>query len=381
MFEEYRMGERPAVDKYLSDIYYKPGSPASFYGVAKLWQYIKDKRDKPPEIDYNTVKEWLDHQTTHAIHSTPPSKFPTEAIVVDYMEMQWDADLVQMTDLAKYNRGFKYLLVCIDLFSRFLWLRPLKTKTSVETANACKEIFSEGRHPETLRTDQGKEFLGAPFQELLQSYGVAHTIAYGVHKASYAERVNRTIENRLYKYFYENQTFNFIDIIDDIARSYNNTTHGSIHMPPATVNRENSRALYENVYVPILNKRAKQRVNFSFEIGDLVRLSRAQTPFKRGYLESFTEDIFKICNRIPSHPPRYKVQDLLGDIIRGSFYLQELQKVPLKDAEDIEYKINKVLSTKTVRGKKFSLVNWYGYSDKFNTYIPTLNIKKYTGKV
>jgi hypothetical protein len=152
-------------------------------------------------------------------------------------------------------------------------------------------------------------------------------------------------------------------------------------MPPATVNRENSRALYENVYVPILNKRAKQRVNFSFEIGDLVRLSRAQTPFKRGYLESFTEEIFKICNRIPSHPPRYKVQDLLGDIIRGSFYLQELQKVPLKDAEDIEYKINKVLSTKTVRGKKFSLVNWYGYSDKFNTYIPTLNIKKYTGKV
>ena len=111
-----------------------------------------------------------------------------------------------------------------------------------------------------------------------------------------------------------------------------------------------------------------------------MRLSRAQTPFKRGYLESFSEEIFQICNRIPSYPPRYKVKDLSDDVIKGSFYDQELQKVHVKRPEDIEYKINKVLSTKTVNGKKFSLVNWYGYSDKFDTYIPTANIKTYTGK-
>ena len=58
-------------------------------------------------------------------------------------------------------------------------------------------MFDQGRHSETLRTDQGKELLGAPFQELLRDYSVTHMIAYGVHKASYAERVNRTIENCL----------------------------------------------------------------------------------------------------------------------------------------------------------------------------------------
>ena len=74
------------------------------------------------------------------------------------------------------------------------------------------------------------------------------------------------------------------------------------------------------------------------------------------------------------------MKDLADEIVRASFYEQELQKVHVKHPDDIEYKINKVLSTKTFSGKKYSLVNWYGYSDKFNTYIPTANIKAYAGK-
>ena len=367
-------------DQYLSNIYYNPSQPTSFYGSFKLWQYIKNRQDKPPSIDYDTVKQWIDNQTTHTIHSTPVSKFHTEAIIVDYMDMQWDADLLQLSDLAKYNNGYKYLLVCIDLFSRYLWVKALKTKTAAETAKACKEIFDMGRHCETLRTDQGREFLGAPFRDLLKDYSVTHMLAYGVHKASYAERVNHTIEDRLYKYFYEKQTFNFIDIIDDIVFSYNHTVHSSIFMAPADVNEKNSLALFEKVYIPILNKRAAHPVKFSFENGDLVRLSRASTPFKRGYQEQWTEEIFRICNRIPSHPPRYKVKDLVDEIVKGSFYEQELQRVNISDPDKIEYKIEKIISSKTVKGKKFSLVKWYGYSDKFNTYIPASQIKNYQGK-
>ena len=367
-------------DEYLSHIYYNPNQPASFYSSHKLWHYIKNKRDKPEHINYDTVKAWLDQQNTHAIHSTPKSKFHTEAIIMDYMDMQWDADILQLSDLSKYNNGYKYLLVCIDLFSRYLWVKVMKTKTAAETAKSCKEIFEEGRHCETMRTDQGREFLGAPFQDLLKDYGVTHMLAYGVHKASYAERVNRTIEDRLYKYFYEKQTFNFIDVIDDIVYSYNHTVHSSIDMAPADVNEKNSQILFEQVYIPILNKRAMHRTHFSFEIGDLVRLSRLGTPFKRGYQEQWTEEIFRIWNRIPSHPPRYRVKDLTDEIVKGSFYEQELQKVNVADPDKIEYKIEKVLSSKTVNREKFSLVKWYGYSDKFNTYIPTSQIKIYKGK-
>ena len=123
-------------------------------------------------------------------------------------------------------------------------------------------------------------------------------------------------------------------------------------------------------------------VKFSFEIGDLVRLSRANTPFKKSYQENFTEEIFKIHTRIPSHPPRYKVKDLTDEIVKGSYNEPELQKVHIIGSlEDIEYKIDKIVATKTIGGKKYSLIKWYGYSDKFNSYIPTTKVKNYKGKV
>ena len=74
------------------------------------------------------------------------------------------------------------------------------------------------------------------------------------------------------------------------------------------------------------------------------------------------------------------MQDLSGDIIKGSFYTEELLLAPVQNVDDITYKIDKVIKTKQVKGRKLSLVKWYGYSDKFNTYIPTASIQQYKGK-
>lgn len=367
-------------DAYLTSLYYNPSKPSSYYSSKKLWSYIKTLPDRPKGLTFDIINRWLDRQATHKIHTTPKSKFPTEKIIVETMDEQWDSDILHLADLSKYNKGYKYILLCIDLFSRFLWGKPLKTKSSAETANALQAILDKGRQCVVLRTDQGKEFLGAPFQKVLKENNIDHMIAYGPHKAAYAERVNRTIENRLYKYFYEKQTFNYIDILDDVIDSYNSTVHSVIDMPPKEVTPENSLALYEHVYIPILNKRAQQPVIFAFNIGELVRLSRSKEAFKRGYQEQWTEEIFKIQNRIPSHPPRYKVKDLANDIIKGSFYEEELQKVPIINETDIEYKIDRVISTKKVNGQKLSLVKWYGYSEKFNSYVPTTELKDYTSK-
>ena len=168
----------------------------------------------------------------------------------------------------------------------------------------------------------------------------------------------------------EGNSKNFIDVIDDMTRSYNNTVHSSIQMTPSSVDDANSSLLYDRVYAPILHKRSRQPVIFSFEIGQLVRLSRPPTPFKRGYQEQYTEELFKISNRIPSHPPRYKVKDLMGESVHGSFYEAELQKVLNGDEGTIDYKVEKIVSTKTINGVKHSLVKWYGYSPKFNSYVP-----------
>jgi transposase InsO family protein len=370
------------IDQFLSGIYYTIGQPGSYSGVRKLWNEVKKRQIKPKGITLSVVGKWLKEQTTHNIHSTPTKIFNTEHIIVEHIDDQWDSDIIQMDELAKYNRGYKYILICIDLFSRYAWARPLKFKKSTDVTIAFTDIVkTSGRECKTIRTDQGGEYTGASFQRLVHSRGINHMIAYGRHKASYSERFNRTLENKLFKYFYEQQTAMYIDILDDVMFSYNNTVHHSINMAPAAVNTANSHTIYEQVYIPILNRWANTPVKFTIALGSLVRLSLYTAPFSRGYHEKWTEELFTVCNQIPSHPPRYKVQDLNGDSIKGSFYTEELLVASVQNINDITYKIDRVLKTKTVRGHKLSLVKWYGYSDKFNTYIPTASIRHYKGKI
>ena len=95
-----------------------------------------------------------------------------------------------MDDLVKYNRGYKYILVCIDIFSRYAWARPLKLKTSAAVTIAFTDIVkTSGRVCKTVRTEQGGEYMGTAFQRMLHSKGINHIIAYGRHKASYSERL------------------------------------------------------------------------------------------------------------------------------------------------------------------------------------------------
>jgi hypothetical protein len=106
--------EGQELDDYLSAIYYSPKSPASYYGAERLWEYIKTREDYPTGLHLSDVKNWLKEQTTHTIHTNPKSQFPTERIIVEYPDAQWDCDLLQLSSLSEYNNGYKFLLVCIE---------------------------------------------------------------------------------------------------------------------------------------------------------------------------------------------------------------------------------------------------------------------------
>jgi len=366
------------IDKYLQGVYYNLDSPSSYSGVEKLWRHARKDPSRPKGITKDKITSWLNNQNTYGIFKKPKSDFPTEKIVVEYPDQQWEGDIM-MIDYPKQNRGYRYLVCFIDLFTRFLWVRPLKTKSVTDTTDALASIFKEGRKCETLRTDAGGEFLGGAFQKFLKENNVFHMIAYGSVKASFVERVQRTIQNRIYRFFYENQTYNFIDNIDRLVSSYNHTVHSSIDAKPADINEKNYRQVYEKIYLPILDKKAKTPLNYSFQIGDLVRISLSRDKFTRGYHQKYTEEIFKIRNRIPSHPPRYRIEDLLGEPVKGSFYSQELLKFNTNDIDKITYKIEKIISTKKIKGRQYKLVKWLGYSSKFNSLIPASEVKNYKG--
>lgn len=372
-------GTGAVIEDYLKRLYFDQAAPGSFQGIDKFWAHIKVDPERPRGLKKEKVREWLGRQEVYQVHSEPKRKYPTEAFITEYRDQFWDIDiLILPDDKPKINRNFRYLLGVIDLFSRYVWGRLLRKKTAAETAKAFKSILEEGRKCEVLRGDAGAEFHGAAFKELLKKEKIPYITAYGHVKANFIERFFKSFQMKLYRYSYHYNTSNFVDVVQDIIKSYNNSVHGSTGFRPAEVNDANTIELYDRVYKPILDKRAAEVVEPSFKVGDLVRISLFKDKFKRSYSQNWSEEVFEVWFVVLSHPPRYKIRDLKQENIQGSFYKEDLKRVNASEAKDINWKIERVISTRRLKGRRpQSLVQWYGYGPKFNTYIDTADLKKY----
>ena len=119
------------------------------------------------------------------------------------IDEQWVADLIEGINIAKSNRGDRYLLTVVDVFSKYAWVEPVKIKTGKDVTTAFEKILkrSQGRQPQNLQTDDGKVFYIKHFQTLLKGKNIHHFSTSGDTKASVVERFNRTLKERLYRYF------------------------------------------------------------------------------------------------------------------------------------------------------------------------------------
>ena len=141
---------------------------------------------------------------------------------------------MDISSLARFNKGYKFLFTCIDVFSKFAWVVPLKNKTGEPLVNGFQSILDLSRSPEKLQTDKGTEFLNHNFQSLLQENSI-HFFTTNSELASVVERFNRTLKTRMWKYFTAKNTRVYIDILQDIIHGYNNSYHRSIGQAPASI--------------------------------------------------------------------------------------------------------------------------------------------------
>lgn len=140
----------------------------------------------------------------------------------------WGADLVEMQEWSKHNKGYKYMLNVIDVFSKFAWSIPLKDKTGLTVLNALKSIVEQfSRKPKKLWVDKGKEFYNKHFDDWLKLNKITRYSTFGEHKSAVVERFNRTLKEKMWKQFTATNTRNWINMIDDLIYNYNNT---NIHL-------------------------------------------------------------------------------------------------------------------------------------------------------
>ena len=264
--------------------------------------------------------------------------FNRRRVLVSGIDKIWAADLADMKAFSKFNKGFNFLLLVIDIFSKYGWVVPLKNKEGKTVASALKTIFKE-RKPEKMWVDKGKEFYNTDVKDFIELYSTENE-----EKSSVVERWIRTMKEKMWKYFTDNNTNVYIDILPDLVKNYN-TKHSSIKMTPVEASKpKNELTVWRNLYPDRLEA---ARINPKFSIGDKVRLSKKKALFEKGYTTRWTGEIFTVTKIKHTSPVTYKVADLNGEEIDGTFYEPELQKTKQQS-----FRIEKVIE----KGKDKSLV-------------------------
>ena len=310
------------MDKLLSSVYYDPNSPACYAGIQAVYREAKKQN---PKLKQKDVVDFLHKQRTYTLHKPIVRKFKHHKIVANGIDTHWQADLADMKSLAKYNEGYKYLLVCYDVLSKYAWVQPLKDKRPETLIKAMGTIFKEGRKPWWLMTDKGKEFVAKEFQRFMTKNFIIHYVSQSPDvKAANAERYIKTLKNRLWKHFTRKNSFRYINVLQKIVQAINSSYNTALGCRPIDVTKENEAEVKEKLYGP---KKTPLSSKFTYNIGDNVRIAVQKTAFKRGYQPNFTKEIFTVMDRVPGLPtPVYRLKDQQGNEIDGKFYPKELVK-------------------------------------------------------
>ena len=304
--------------KLLNSIYYNPASAGSFGSIKNL---VLEAKTILPNIEIKQIKDWLEKQKSYSLFKKVKYKFPRLRTLTNEIDEQWQADLMDVSWYADKNNGTRFLLVVIDLFSRYAWVRPLKNKSAEAVVKAMKSIFREKRIPKKMQTDQGKEFKNKHFKQLMSEFNINFfTTTDDTVKCAIVERFNRTLRSRIYRYMYHVNSTRFIDALDDIVQGYNNNFHTSIKEIPSNVNKENEAKIARTQKESkIKNMKDKHKGVTS------VRLAIKKNIFDKGSTKNWTNEVFKIVSRKKTPTTYiYKLEDLDGEPITSIFYPDEL---------------------------------------------------------
>ena len=343
------------MDERLKSIYYNPKNPAGFSSINKL--------AKASGYSHAKVKKWLQAQSTYTLHRQARKRYPTRKYIVHDIDEQWQADLADVALIARENDGYRFILTVIDIFTRYAWARPLYSKRGQEVATAFKSIFDEGRTPRRIQTDEGREFENRNVLELFREYDIELFSVKSAYKAAIVERFNRTLKNKLWRYFTMSTKNNWTKVLQDVVDSYNHSTHRTLGCAPVDITAAKVGEIREKVF----KKRPESQIKDDIKVGDKVRISKVKSIFAKGYLPNWTEEIFTVesINRKTS-PVTYKLKDYQNEVVEGSFYRQEIE--PVIHTED-EYIVEKVLRTQRRGNERWCFVKWAGYPSSMNSWV------------
>ena len=269
------------------------------------------------------------------IYSTPPKKnYPTNKITYNHIDEIWSIDLADMIDYKiSDNKGYRYIFILIDNYSKYLWAIPLKNKYSQTITNEFSNILTTSKpKPLKVESDRGTEFYNSIFQNFLKSKNINHYSRFTDKGPSIAERVIRTIRNLLKKPVFEKGRADWLSELPSVIKQYNNTIHHSIKMTPNQASKKvNERKVYSNLQ----DRRVRQKPNF--KLGDLVRTADIKRVFSKNDSTNWSYKLYTITEVIHETIPSYRI-DYLPERYNENLLLST--KLSLEQNNQVMKKLN-----------------------------------------
>ena len=209
--------------------------------------------------------------------------------------------------ISKLNKGFRFLLCVIDIFSKFAWVVPLKYIIGISIVDAFQKILDKsGGKPNKILVDKGSEFYNNSFIKWLKDKDIEVFSIHNEVKTVVAEGFIRTLKTKIYKYLTSMSKNVYIDKLDDIVGEYHNTYHRTIKMKPVDV-KDNTHIDFEKEF----NDKDRK-----FKIGDHVKISKYKNIFAKGYTKNWSENLFVIKKIKKTDPWTYVINELnVGEIV------------------------------------------------------------------
>ena len=293
-------------------------------------------------------------QLAEELHKPIIKKFKKRKVQSTYKDNVWGADLADMQLIRKYNRGVRFLLCVLDIFSIYAWIAPLKDKKVASIVAAFQSILEQShRQPNKIWIDKGSEFYDN-YKKCLQGNDIVMYSTHNEGKSVVAETFIRTLKNKIYKYMTSISKNVYIDKLDDIVHEYNNTYHRTIKMNPIDV-KDN---MYINTDQEVIDKDPK------FKVSNHIRILKYKNSFAKGYTPNWSREVFVIKEVKNTVTWTYVTNDFKGAEIIGKFYEKELQKTNQE-----EFTIEKVIKRKVNK----LYIKWKGYANSFSVKVDLSN--------
>ncbi len=269
-------------------------------------------------MDTSKVKE-----TAKELHKQF-KKGKTRHVNVDRIDEIHSVDLIEMEPvIGKEHKKYKYILTCIDVFSKYAWAIPLPNKNKESISEALQEIWKE-RKPEKIWSDHESAIYSKEMQKIFKAYEILLYSTYSEKKAVVIERFNRTFKEKMEllntEHELEGKKFNWLKHYENIIKEYNNTKHHTIKTTPIEASKKENEEKIKTLSL----KKETVLPKPKFSLVDQVRLWKKKDTFEKGYTTRFTKEVFKIKKIIYSDPIQYEIEDMEEKPISGKIYEWEL---------------------------------------------------------